>query len=60
MKLRYLRAQSGVRYLRVADVVALLRELAAGEPTDTRDRINQLATTLAKETHDEDRPRIEG
>jgi len=36
----------GVRYLRAEDVAAYVRELAGGEETDVRNRINQGAVNL--------------
>lgn len=45
----------GVRYLRIDDVVALLRELGATEETDVRRRLdtaaNNLVTVAEETTH---------
>jgi hypothetical protein len=38
----------GVRYLRVEDVAEYVRELAGGEETDVRKRIEQGARNLAR------------
>lgn len=36
----------GVKYLRAEDVAAYLRDIAATEPTDTRERLETAASNL--------------
>ncbi|MCI0562344.1 MAG: hypothetical protein MN733_27990 [Nitrososphaera sp.] len=47
VNVRSIRANSTV-YIRVEDVVAYLRGLAATEETDVRERLNQAADNLSK------------
>lgn len=45
--LRYVTVR-GVRYLRVDDVAAYIRELGGGEETDVRNRLKEAARNLEK------------
>ena len=38
----------GVRYLRLDDVAAFIRELGGGEETDVRSRLNEAADNLVR------------
>ena len=40
----------GVRYLRSEDVVSLIRDVAATEETDVRNRLNEFADNLERES----------
>ena len=46
MNIRFITKTSGIIYLRKIDVVQYLFELAAGEETDVRDRLEQAALYL--------------
>lgn len=41
----------GIKYLRAEDVAEYIRDLAATEETDTRNRLEIVAREMEKETH---------
>ncbi len=43
---RFVALKSGAKYIRAEDVVDYLREIAATEPTDSRNRLEQAAKNI--------------